>query len=71
MPDRGLNAWERAEQEQILFIARSTTPAQRMRWLEETLELFRDYLPRRDGPLPDDDAFARSFFADRAAKSGR
>ena len=45
-------AWERAEREQILFIANNTTAAQRFRWLEQMFEAMAPYLPRRDGTDP-------------------
>ena len=37
-----------AEREQAIFIATNTTPMQRLQWLEEMLDLLRDYLPRKD-----------------------
>jgi len=36
--------WDAHKMEQILFQARSTTPQQRMEWLEEMLELFQEQL---------------------------
>jgi hypothetical protein len=44
--------WDSAEREQILFIARNTTPAERFRWLEQMIESMAPYLPRRDGTDP-------------------
>jgi hypothetical protein len=50
MPDTSpvkLNAgtWEGHWEEQVLWIARNTTPAERFRWLEETIEMLRPQLP--------------------------
>lgn len=40
-------SFEENEKEQILFAARNTTAAQRLEWLEEMFETFKDYLPDR------------------------
>ena len=40
-------SFEENEKEQILFAVRNTTPAQRLEWLEEMFELFKNYLPDR------------------------
>lgn len=37
--------WDAHKRDQIVFIARNTTPAQRMKWLEDMLELLRPQLP--------------------------
>lgn len=34
--------WAEQEKEPILFIARNTTPTQRLEWLEEMIVLFSD-----------------------------
>lgn len=37
--------WEAHRRDQIVFIARNTTPAQRFKWLIDTLELLRPQMP--------------------------
>jgi hypothetical protein len=37
--------WEEHKADQIVFIARNSTPLQRIRWLESMLELLRPQLP--------------------------
>jgi hypothetical protein len=37
--------WDAHKRDQIIFIARNTTPAQRMKWLEDMLELLKPQLP--------------------------
>jgi hypothetical protein len=44
------NPWELHRREQTLFIAKNTTPAQRLEWLEQMLILLAPYLPKK-GPL--------------------
>lgn len=42
------NGWDEHRRQQIIFIAKNTTPLQRLEWVEEMLELFKDQMPRRD-----------------------
>jgi hypothetical protein len=37
--------WDAHRRDQIVFIARNTTPAQRFKWLMDMLELLRPQLP--------------------------
>ena len=40
-----LDGWERHRRDQLRDIAARTTPAERMQWLEDMIELFKDRLP--------------------------
>ena len=54
LPDCALSPserWAAHEREQTLFIARNTTPQQRVDWLDEMLRVMGPYLKRKDCPL--------------------
>jgi hypothetical protein len=46
--------WSAHEVEQTLFIARNSTPQQRVEWLDAMLEAMKPHLERKDIPLDGD-----------------
>jgi hypothetical protein len=50
-----LDGWEEHRRRQIRDIARNTTPAQRLAWVEEMIDLVRLSRRRQDGETRNDD----------------
>ncbi len=42
-----LNGWDEAERQQVLHIARNTTPLQRLQWVNDMMVKFQDQLRRQ------------------------
>jgi hypothetical protein len=44
MSEKWPEGWDEHRLDQIRWIAQNTTPTQRIQWLEQTMELFRDQI---------------------------